>query len=188
MVPVCVVVGCGDAIGAAIATAFAKEGFSVEDTSAKKYYKVWEMAAFAAFLTAREAIPYLRRSKLDRRSIIFTNATAALRGAPNFSAFSGACMAKRALAMSLCGEVGPEGIHVAHLVIDGPVDSAFVRHLLKQQGGTGTQTCNRMLVAPSSVSETAWFLHSQPPDCWTFEMDVRPKSESAWWSGSHSNL
>ena len=146
--------------------------FGVVETTAQKYYKVWEMAAFAGFLAGRETA----RVMLGRGqgTILFTGATASVRGSAGFSAFSGAKHSLRALAQSMARELGPQGIHVAHIVIDGAIDTEFIRtqfperYALKAQDG---------ILNPDHIAENYWHLHRQPRTAWTFEMDLRPYSE-----------
>ena len=143
--------------------------FDVVDTTERVYRKVWEMAALAGFLTGREAA----RAMLPRGrgTILFTGATASLRGGAGFCAFAGAKHALRAFAQSLAREVGPQGLHVAHVVIDGAIDTAFIaqnfpqRYALKERGG---------ILNPESIAESYWQIHRQPRDAWTFEIDLRP--------------
>ena len=147
--------------------------FAVTDTTERVYRKVWEMAALAGFLMAREAAKaMLPRAK---GTILFTGATASLRGGAGFAAFAGAKHALRALAQSLARELGPQGIHVAHVVIDGAIDTAFIaqnfpeRYALKEQAG---------ILDPEHIAETYWQLHQQPRSAWTHEMDLRPWMET----------
>lgn len=148
--------------------------FPVVETTSRVYRKVWEMGAFAGFLCGREAAKRMLPRK--RGTIILTGATASVRGAPGFSAFAGAKHALRAFAQSLAKEVGPAGIHVAHTIIDGAIDTAFIRELfpdryeLKDEDG---------ILNPEHIAENYWQLHRQPRDAWTFEMDLRPWME-AW--------
>eukprot|EP00121_Abeoforma_whisleri_P010306 Awhi_evm1s9501 len=95
--------------------------FSVVDTTAQVYRKVWEMACFSAFLFSRE----IAKKMIPRKegSILVTGATASIRGNPNYCAFAGAKHAKRALTQSLSKELGPQGIHVSHVIIDGVIDT-----------------------------------------------------------------
>ncbi|WP_137818724.1 SDR family oxidoreductase [Pseudomonas sp. 2FG] len=147
--------------------------FSISETTERVYRKVWEMAALAGFLTGREAARVMLPRK--RGSIIFTGATASLRGRANFSAFAGAKFALRALAQSMARELGPQGIHVAHPIIDGAIDTAFIRetfpelYRLKEQDG---------ILNPEHIAETYWQIHCQPRDCWVHEMDLRPWLET----------
>jgi NAD(P)-dependent dehydrogenase (short-subunit alcohol dehydrogenase family) len=147
--------------------------FPVVETTERVYRKVWEMAALAGFLVGRE----VAKSMLPRGrgTIIFTGATASVRGAAGFSAFAGAKHALRALAQSMARELGPQGIHVAHSIIDGAIDTAFIaenfpeRYKLKESDG---------ILDPDAIAEAYWQLHSQPRSAWTQELDLRPWSES----------
>jgi NAD(P)-dependent dehydrogenase (short-subunit alcohol dehydrogenase family) len=145
---------------------------SILDETAQKYFKVWEMACFSGFLNAREVAR--RMVARGRGTILFTGATASLRGSANFAAFAGAKHALRALAQSMARELGPRGIHVAHVVIDGAIDTAFIRdnfperYALKDQEG---------IVNPDHIAEQYWQLHCQPRDAWTHELDLRPWME-----------
>jgi NAD(P)-dependent dehydrogenase (short-subunit alcohol dehydrogenase family) len=102
---------------------------SVLDETARKYFKIWEMACFGGFLNGREVARRMvtRAGPERRQTIVFTGATASLRGGANFAAFAGAKHALRALAQSMARELGPRGIHVAHVVVDGAIDTAFIR-------------------------------------------------------------
>jgi len=145
---------------------------SVLEETARRYYKIWEMACFAGFLTAREAAK--RMAARERGTMIFTGATASLRGSANFAAFAGAKAALRALAQSMARELGPKNIHVAHVVVDGAIDTEFIRttfperYALKDQDG---------ILSPEHIAENYWYLHQQPRDAWTFELDLRPYME-----------
>jgi NAD(P)-dependent dehydrogenase (short-subunit alcohol dehydrogenase family) len=145
---------------------------SILDETARRYFKVWEMACFAGFLTAQAAAR--RMVGRGRGSILFTGATAALRGSAKFAAFSGAKHALRALAQSMARELGPQNIHVAHVVVDGAIDTEFIRtqfperYALKSQDG---------ILSPDHIADNYWYLHQQPRDAWTFELDLRPYME-----------
>ena len=146
--------------------------FPIEDTTARVYKKVWEMAAFAGFLTGREAAKYMK--KRGHGSIFFTGATASVRGGAGFSAFSGAKFALRSLSQSMARELGPHGIHVAHFIIDGAIDTPFIKenfpdiYALKEKDG---------ILQPKEIAETYWNIHVQHPSAWTQEMDLRPYME-----------
>ncbi|MDG0978100.1 MAG: SDR family NAD(P)-dependent oxidoreductase [Halieaceae bacterium] len=236
---VVLVVGAGDAIGSAIATRFAQEGYTVcmarrngdrlaplvdelsqqgltahaftcdarkenelvalfehiessignlevvvfniganvpmkiVDTDSRKFFKIWEMACFSGFLTGREAAK--RMLTRGRGTIIFTGATASLRGAAGFGAFASAKAGLRAMAQSLAKEMGPKNIHVAHVVIDAPVDTAWI---MENVPTSAELKANDGLVVPSHLAENYLMLHNQPRDAWTFELDLRPWSES----------
>ena len=145
---------------------------SILEETARKYFKVWEMACFGGFLTAREAAK--RMVPRGKGTLLFTGATASLRGGANFAAFAGAKHALRALAQSMARELGPKGLHVAHTVIDGAIDTEFIRenfperYALKEKDG---------ILNPDHIAENYWMLHKQPQDAWTHELDLRPWSE-----------
>ena len=146
--------------------------FGITETTTRVYTKVWEMGALAGFLMGREVAKVMLPR--ERGSIFFTGATASLRGRDGFAAFAGAKHALRALAQSMARELGPKGIHVAHLVIDGAIDTAFIRdtfperYKLKEKEG---------IVNPDAIAEAYWQLHIQPKNAWTHEMDLRPWME-----------
>ena len=146
--------------------------FPIEETTSRVFKKVWEMAAFAGFLTGREAAKYMK--KRNEGSIFFTGATASMRGGNGFAAFSSAKFALRALSQSMARELGPEGIHVAHFVIDGAIDTAFIKetfpetYALKDQDG---------ILQPDAIADTYWYVHSQHRSAWTHEIDLRPYME-----------
>lgn len=254
---VCLVIGAGDATGAAIARRFAREGYvacvtrrsvdklqalkaQIESTggtchafgsdarveeevialvekieteiapikvmvfniganspnsilteTTRRYTKMWEMACLAGFLTGREVAKRMVAREVPQSAtlgvpqasvpgvphkgtIIFTGATASLRGSANFAGFSGGKMALRALAQSMARELGPMGVHVAHPIIDGAIDTEFIRtqfperYALKDQGG---------VVNPEHIADAYWMLHQQPRDAWTHELDLRPYME-----------
>ncbi|MBT8769345.1 SDR family oxidoreductase [Metapseudomonas boanensis] len=145
---------------------------SILDETARKYFKIWEMACFAGFLTSQAVAR--RMVTRERGTILFTGATAGLRGAAGFAAFAGAKHGIRALAQSMARELGPRNIHVAHVVVDGAIDTEFIResfperYALKDQDG---------ILNPEHIADSYWYLHSQPRDAWTFELDLRPWME-----------
>ena len=146
--------------------------FPILETIAQKYFKVWEMCAMAGFLVGREAA----RAMLPRGrgTILFTGATASLRGSAGFAAFASGKAALRALAQSMARELGPQGLHVAHVVIDGIIDTAFAREhfaeVVRTAGPDG-------ILNPDHIAEAYWWLYQQPRDAWTFELDLRPSTE-----------
>jgi len=150
----------------------ANVNFPIRETTARVYRKVWEMAAFAGFLAGRETARVM--VPRGRGTIIFTGATASMRGGSGFSAFAGAKFALRALAQSMARELGPQGIHVAHSIIDGAIDTAWIRdnfperYQLKEQDG---------ILNPEHIADAYWMLHQQPRDAWTHELDLRPWME-----------
>ncbi len=144
------------------------------DQSARKYFKIWEMACFSGFLSAREVARQMVRR--ERGTILFTGATASVRGAANFAAFAGAKAALRALAQSMARELGPRNIHVAHVVVDGAVDTDFIR--TNMTAFYEQRMPMDGILKPDHVAENYWQLHCQPRDAWTFEMDLRPYMET----------
>jgi len=146
--------------------------FDITETTERVYRKVWEMGALAGFLMGREVAKAM--TPRGHGTIIFTGATASVRGSAGFSAFSGAKHALRALAQSMARELGPKGIHVAHIVIDGAIDTEFIRenfperYALKEQDG---------ILNPDAIAENYWLLHRQSRSAWTHELDLRPWSE-----------
>ncbi|WP_458370135.1 SDR family oxidoreductase [Pseudomonas fluorescens] len=145
---------------------------SILEETARKYFKIWEMACFSGFLNAREVAK--RMAKRQRGTILFTGATAGLRGAAGFAAFAGAKHGIRALAQSMARELGPMNIHVAHVVVDGAIDTDFIRDSFPEKYATKDQDG---ILNPEHIAENYWYLHSQPRDAWTFELDLRPWSE-----------
>jgi NAD(P)-dependent dehydrogenase (short-subunit alcohol dehydrogenase family) len=142
---------------------------SILEQTATRYSKIWEMACLAGFLSGREVAK--RMVARERGTMLFTGATASLRGSANFAAFAGAKHALRALAQSMARELGPRGIHVGHVVVDGAIDTEFIRtqfperHAAKERDG---------ILDPDHIAENYWYLHTQPRDAWTFEIDLRP--------------
>lgn len=147
---------------------------SILDETAQKYFKIWEMACFAGFLSAREAAK--RMVTRGRGTILFTGATASMRGGAKFAAFAGAKHALRALAQSMAKELGPRGIHVGHIVIDGMVDTAFIRDNFPQV--YTERMAKEGIMLPEHIAESYWQMHKQPRDAWTFEQDLRPYMET----------
>ena len=145
---------------------------SILEETPRKYFKIWEMACFAGFLTAQAVAR--RMVQRERGTILFTGATAGLRGAAGFAAFAGAKHGIRALAQSMARELGPRNIHVGHVVVDGAIDTAFIRdsfperYALKDRDG---------ILNPEHIADNYWHLHAQPRDAWTFELDLRPWME-----------
>lgn len=146
--------------------------FGIRETTAQVYRKVWEMAAFSGFLAGREAARHM--VPRGRGTILFTGATASMRGAAGFSAFSGAKHALRALAQSMARELGPQGIHVGHIVLDGAVDGEFIRGLYPDWQ---ERLEDDRLLTPAHIAEEYVRLWKQPRDAWTHELDLRPWKE-----------
>lgn len=160
-----------------IANPGANVNFPILETTERVFFKVWEMACKAGFLTGREAARIML--KHGRGSIFFTGATASMRGGSGYAAFASAKGGLRMLAQAMARELGPQNIHVAHLVIDAGVDTAFVRERIAQARGAdvAANLPSDVLMAPESIANAYWALHQQSRDAWTFEMDLRPFGE-----------
>jgi NAD(P)-dependent dehydrogenase (short-subunit alcohol dehydrogenase family) len=147
--------------------------FPIRETTTRVYTKVWEMCALAGFFAGREAANVM--VPRGHGTILFTGATASVRGGAGYAAFAGGKHALRALAQSMARELGPQGIHVAHVVVDGAIDTDFTR-----QRGPDTYEARKAedgILNPEHIAENYWMLHSQPRDAWTHELDLRPWSE-----------
>jgi NAD(P)-dependent dehydrogenase (short-subunit alcohol dehydrogenase family) len=156
----------------------ANVNFPLVETTERVFRKVWELACCAGFLAAREAA----RLMLSRRrgNIYFTGATASLRGGVGYAAFAAAKFGLRAVAESAARELGPQGIHVAHLVVDAGVDTAWVRERIRARDGEAALLAlepNR-LMRPEAVAEAYWQIYCEPPDAWSFEREIRPFAEN----------
>jgi NAD(P)-dependent dehydrogenase (short-subunit alcohol dehydrogenase family) len=147
--------------------------FPITETTTQVYTKVWEMAAFSGFLLGREAARVM--TPRGRGTIIFTGATASLRGGAPFSAFAGAKHALRALAQSMARELGPKGLHVAHVVIDGMIDGVFAR---ENFADVEERLARDDILRPAEIARNYLWLHGQHRSAWTHEMDLRPWSET----------
>lgn len=155
---------------------------SILTETAQRYTKIWEMSCLAGFLTGREVAKRMvaradqapTQGAAHKGTLIFTGASASLRGSANFAGFAGGKMALRGLAQSMARELGPRGIHVAHTIIDGAIDTHFIRsqfperYALKEVGG---------ILNPEHIADAYWMLHQQPRDAWTHELDLRPYME-----------
>ncbi|MGZ5959704.1 MAG: SDR family NAD(P)-dependent oxidoreductase, partial [Rhizomicrobium sp.] len=156
----------------------ANVNFPILETTERVFRKVWEMACYGGFLTGREAARLM--VPRGQGSIFFTGATASMRGGKGYAAFASAKFGLRAVAQSMARELGPQNIHVAHLIIDAGVDTAFVRDRIKARGGDAALANLQpdQLMNPDSIARAYWYLHTQERDAWTFELDVRPYAES----------
>jgi len=155
----------------------ANVNFPITETTERVFRKVWEMACYGGFLTGREAAK--RMLPRGAGSIFFTGATASVRGGVGYAAFASAKFGLRAVAQSMARELGPDGIHVAHLIIDSGVDTEFVRGRIRARGGEAAVDNIQpdQLMNPASIGEAYWQLHNQHRDAWTHELDLRPYGE-----------
>lgn len=147
--------------------------FGIRETTSRVYRKVWEMAAFAGFLMGREVTGPMKER--GRGTILFTGATASLRGGKVYSAFAGAKFALRALAQSMARELGPQNIHVAHVIVDGMIDSNFIRENVP---GVDQMRQEDRILSPAAIAQNYVMLHEQPRSAWTHELDLRPWAET----------
>jgi NAD(P)-dependent dehydrogenase (short-subunit alcohol dehydrogenase family) len=142
------------------------------DLGAAEFEEFWRVGCFAGFLVAREAAR--RLAPRGRGTVIFTGASASLRGRPGYAHFAAAKSGLRAIAQSMAREFGPLGIHVAHVVIDGAIDGDRVRsrspRIVEQRGEDG-------LLGIEAIADAYWHLHTQKPTAWTHELDLRPYKE-----------
>ena len=155
----------------------ANVNFPLLETTERVFRKVWEMACYSGFLAGREAARLMLPR--GRGCIFFTGATASLRGGIGYAAFASAKFGLRAVAQSIARELGPKNIHVAHLIIDSGVDTAWVRERIKEREGEEAlkDLDPARLMTPASVAEAYWQLYQQPRDAWTFEQEIRPFGE-----------
>jgi NAD(P)-dependent dehydrogenase (short-subunit alcohol dehydrogenase family) len=153
----------------------ANVNFPILETTDRVFRKVWEMACWAGFLAGRESA----RLMLPRGhgNIFFTGATASLRGGSGYAAFASAKFGLRAVAQAMARELGPKHIHVAHLIIDSGVDTAWVRERREQMWGKEALNNPDLLMPPASVADAYWQLYQQPKSAWTFELEIRPFGE-----------
>ncbi|MGN6691273.1 MAG: SDR family oxidoreductase [Sphingopyxis sp.] len=150
----------------------ANVNFPIAETTVRVYAKVWEMACLGGFLMGREAAK--RMIPRGRGTILFTGATASLRGGAGFSAFAGAKGALRMLAQSMARELGPKGIHVAHTIIDGAIDTDFIKGRHPDFDNAKAQD---LILNPDAIAANYVMLHKQPRSAWTHELDLRPWGE-----------
>ncbi len=160
------------AIEVAVFNIGANVNFPITEMTARVYRKVWEMACFSGFLMGREVARHMLTR--ERGTIIFTGATASLRGGSGFSAFSGAKAALRMLAQSMARELGPKNIHVAHSIIDGPIDTDFIAQRI---GDIEAARAADAVLSPDEIAKNYVMLHRQVRSAWTHELDLRPWTE-----------
>ena len=145
------------------------------ETSGRLFFKAWELACYGGFLTGREAARYM--VPRGRGTILCTGATASVRGGSGFAAFAAAKFGLRALAQSMARELAPKNIHVAHLIVDGAIDSDAIHRRLSAATGRMPDLPPDSLIQTRSIAEAYWALHNQSRDGWTHELDLRPYTE-----------
>jgi NAD(P)-dependent dehydrogenase (short-subunit alcohol dehydrogenase family) len=153
----------------------ANVNFPILETTERVFRKVWEMACYSGFLAGREAARLMLSR--GRGHIFFTGATASLRGGVGYAAFASAKFGLRAVAQAMARELGPQNIHVAHLIIDSGVDTEWVRQRRIAALGPDALNDPDALMPPASVADAYWQLYQQPPSAWTFELEIRPFKE-----------
>ena len=143
------------------------------ELSSQQFEDFWRVGCFGGFLVGREAAR--RLVPLGRGTIVFTGASASMRGKPGFAHFAAAKAGLRMIAQSMAREYGPLGVHVAHVVIDGGIDGDRLRNrapaVIKERGEDG-------LLGIDAIAETYWHIHRQPRSAWAQEVDLRPFKES----------
>ena len=139
------------------------------DLSPEKFDECFKANCAGAFYAAQQVLPAMVEA--GRGTVLLTGATAALRGGARFSALAVGKFGLRALAQSMAREFGPQGIHVAHVVVDGQIDTPRVREMSPDRE-------DHTMLSPDAIAETYWQLHSQHRTAWTLELDLRPAVES----------
>ena len=142
------------------------------DMPSDLFEKVWRLSCFGGFLMGREAARYM--VPRGQGTILYTGATASIRGGSGFSAFASAKFGLRAVAQSLARELGPQGVHVAHVIVDGGVDSEVIR---QRRANSSLDTPDGSLIDTYQIAEAYWMLHNQPRTAWTHELDIRTSVE-----------
>jgi NAD(P)-dependent dehydrogenase (short-subunit alcohol dehydrogenase family) len=148
------------------AGAFQRGG--IIDTTPEEFERCLRVNCTGAFFAAKSVLPDM--VERGRGTILLTGATASMRGSANFACLAVGKFGLRALAQSMARELGPRGIHVAHVIIDGQIETPGYRAMAPERG---TET----LLSPDAIAETYWQLHVQDPRCWTHELDLRPSTE-----------
>ncbi len=160
------------AISAVVFNAGANYRASILDTPSDMFEKVWRLGCYAGFLVGREAARHM--TPRGGGTILFTGATASIRGAANFAAFAAAKGGLRQVAQSMARELGPQGIHVASIIIDGMIDTPQVRERFPERVAAVGEAG---MLKPSELADLYLQIHNQPRSTWTFETDVRPWME-----------
>ena len=135
----------------------------------RRFDECFKINCAGAFYAAQQVLPAMVEA--GRGTILLTGATASLRGSARFSALAVGKFGLRALAQSMAREFGPQGIHVAHVIIDGQINTPTMREMSPDRE-------EHTMLSPESIAETYWQLHSQDHTAWTLELDLRPSVES----------
>jgi NAD(P)-dependent dehydrogenase (short-subunit alcohol dehydrogenase family) len=162
-----------DPVDLVVSNAGNNQKVDFREITAAQFEDFWRVGCFSGFLVGREAAR--RLVPLGRGTIIFTGASASLRGKPGFAHFSAAKAGLRMISQSMAREYGPLGIHVAHVVVDGGIDGERLRSrypgMIAERGEDG-------LLGIDAIAETYWHIHKQPRSAWTQEIDLRPYKEA----------
>jgi NAD(P)-dependent dehydrogenase (short-subunit alcohol dehydrogenase family) len=145
----------------------------ITETEADDFGALWRATSYGGFLVGREAAR--RMVPEGQGTILYTGATAAVKASANFAAFASGKHGLRAVAQSMAKELGPQGVHVAHLIIDGIIDVPRVHESMPEMAAAKGEDG---LIDPKNIAATMLWLHRQPRDAWTFELDLRPYKES----------
>eukprot|EP01062_Namystynia_karyoxenos_P005872 TRINITY_DN12020_c0_g1_i1.p1 TRINITY_DN12020_c0_g1~~TRINITY_DN12020_c0_g1_i1.p1 ORF type:complete len:292 (+),score=75.82 TRINITY_DN12020_c0_g1_i1:80-877(+) len=162
---------------------------TLKNTPARTFELAWRLGAFGGFLAARAVGP--RMAERKRGTIIFTGATAGVRGNHGQHAHASGMFSRRALSQTIAHELGRSGVHVAHVIVDGPVDSpdTLGKHFpeaFNAMKAVRSKTDSIML--PESIAENYWMIHQQPRNAWTQELDLRPWTDAPWYCTSQMPL
>ena len=139
-----------------------------DELTPEDFHRSWQVCTFGSFLCTKQVVPDMIEK--GSGAILFTGATSAIRGRAGAIAFSSAKFAMRGLAWALAREMGPKGIHVAHIIIDGVIDTPSVRERYQLSE-------DEPLLLPDDIAEAYWSLVQQPKSAWAFELDLRPHDE-----------
>ena len=162
-----------DAPDLVVFNAGANQRIGFVDVPAALFEEFWRIGCFAGFLVGREAVR--RLAPLGRGTVIFTGASASLRGKAQYAQFAAAKAGLRMVSQSMAREFGPHGIHVAHVVVDGGIDGDRLR---KSQPARVAEKGHDGLLGLDAIAENYWHLHRQPKSAWTQELDLRPSQEA----------
>jgi len=150
------------------------------EMEADYFETAWRVVCFGGFLFGREAVRRMAPKKAG--TLLFTGASASLRGRSGYGAFNSAKAGLRTLAQAMAKEYAPDGIHVAHVVVDGAIDTEWIKANFPERYNAGPDA----IVDPDDIAEIYWQLHRQKRSAWTFEMDLRPWQETWWCRGRGS--
>jgi NAD(P)-dependent dehydrogenase (short-subunit alcohol dehydrogenase family) len=142
---------------------------TVLEVAPQDFLECWKVGCFAGFLVGQQAAQ--RMAARGSGTILFTGATASLRGGARFVNLASPKFALRALAQSMARELGPRGVHVAHVIVDGQIARAEARSAKAGAGPSGSPDAQ---LEPAAIAEAYWQLHTQPRSAWTLELDLRP--------------